>query len=176
MGLSRVSGEASLPEATPGSALAGTFREQWVPLVRLAVMLVDDRGLAEELVQEAFARTQRTGDRLRDPAALPAYLRSTVLNLARSRLRRRRVARRYHPPGDIAAASPEELLVLSEEHREVVAALRRLPERQRECVVLRFYLELSEAEIAAALGISVGSVKSHSHRAIAALAAALEDG
>jgi RNA polymerase sigma-70 factor (sigma-E family) len=154
--------------------LEGLFRAEWTRLVRVAFLLVDDLGLAEDLVQEAFVRTHQAQARIRDADAAPAYLRATTVNLARSRLRRLRLVRRHPPRSDVAAASPEEQVVLSEDHHEVLRALRRLPQRQRECVVLRYYLDLSEKEIATALGISAGSVKSHSHRAITALTTALE--
>jgi RNA polymerase sigma-70 factor (sigma-E family) len=150
------------------------FHDEWLRLVRLAVLLTDDRGTAEELVQEAFLLMHKASGRIRDPKTAPAYLRTTVVNLARSRLRRVRIVRRTAPPLDVAVSSPEDSLVLREDHREVLAALALLPRRQRECVVLRYYLDLSEAEIARTLGISTGSVKSHSHRALAALESTLE--
>jgi RNA polymerase sigma-70 factor (sigma-E family) len=148
------------------------YRAEYRRLVRLACLLLDDRGAGEETVQEAFIRLHRHWARVRDA---PAYLRSTVLNLARSRLRRRLVARRHHPTPRPDAISAEAEALLSEEHRDVIAALRGLPRRQRECLVLRYYLQLSEAEIASTLGISPGSVKSHTHRGLAALASSLED-
>lgn len=143
-------------------------------LVRLAWLLLGDRGSAEDAAQDAFVQLHRSWDRLRDPSAAPAYLRSTVVNLARSRLRRRLVARRHAPVPFPNAASAEEGAAGREDEREVLAVLRALPRRQRECLALRYYLDLSEAEIAATLGISTGSVKSHSHRGMAALASKLE--
>jgi RNA polymerase sigma factor (sigma-70 family) len=97
-----------------------------------------------------------------------------VMNLARSRMRRRIVARRHHsrPAGDAPPA--EEAVLLREDQREVLAALRGLPGRQRECLALRYFHDLSEAEIATALGISTGSVKTHTSRGIAALTKRLE--
>jgi RNA polymerase sigma-70 factor (sigma-E family) len=147
--------------------LVSLYRAEYRRLVRLACLLLDDRGTGEETVQEAFIRLHQHWARVRDA---PAYLRSTVLNLARSRLRRRLVARRHEPAPGPNAASAEAHAVLGEEQREVIAALRRLPRRQRECLVLRYYLDLSEAEIASTLGISAGSVKSHTSRGLAALA------
>lgn len=143
-------------------------------LVRLAWLLIGDQGEAEDVAQDAFVRLHRSWDRLRDPSAAPAYLRSTVVNLARSGLRRRLVARRHPPTPFPNAASAEEGAAGREDEREVLAALRALPRRQRECLALRYYLDLSEADIAATLGISTGSVKSHSHRGLAALASKLE--
>lgn len=153
-------------------ALAALHRVHYVGLVRLACLLVDDPGTAEEVVQEGFVRVHGAWGRIDDPLT---YLRVTVLNLARSRLRRRLVARRRVEPVVRPAASPEEHVVLLADQQEVLDAVRALPRRQRECIVLRYYLDLSEAEIASALGISTGSVKSHSHRGIAALARRLEE-
>jgi RNA polymerase sigma-70 factor (sigma-E family) len=150
------------------------FRDQYRSLVRLACLLLDDRGAGEEVVQDAFVRLHGSADRIRDPASAPAYLRSIVMNLARSRMRRRIVARRHHsrPAGDAPPA--EEAVLLREDQREVLAALRGLPGRQRECLALRYFHDLSEAEIATALGISTGSVKTHTSRGIAALTKRLE--
>ena len=125
---------------------------------------------AEEAVQEAFVRVDR---RL---AGLPvdrhlAYLRQAVLNQARSDLRRRRAAKRQAIAQRAVTESPEEVAIQSDDHRRVLAALDALPARQRECLVLRFYGELSEAEIAAALSISANSVKTHLRRGMHALRA-----
>ncbi|MGH9048743.1 MAG: SigE family RNA polymerase sigma factor [Acidimicrobiia bacterium] len=150
------------------------FREHYLALVRLACLLLDERGAGEEVVQDAFVRLHGTAHRVRDPDAAPAYLRSIVLNLARSRMRRRLVALRRHPRPSPDAAPVEEIAILREDQREVLAALRTLPTRQRECLALRYFGELSEAEIAATLGISPGSVKTHTSRGIAALTSKLE--
>ena len=153
--------------------LRDLYREHRADLVRLAALLVGDE--AEEVVHDAFVRTHVAWDRMRDPERTLSYLRSAVLNGARSRLRHLRVVDRTrlaHPgPGPSAEAT----VMAGEEHRRVIAALRSLPTRQRECLALRYYLELSEAEIAAALGISPGSVKTHVHRGLAALADRLEE-
>lgn len=135
-------------------------------LMRLAVLLVDDRASAEDVVQDAFAGLAAKGGALRDPDAALAYLRKSVVNRSRSALRRRRTARGYAPPRGIEAARPDERAVLAEEHREILAALDRLAPRQREVLVLRYWSGLSEAEIADVLGISRGSVKSTSSRAL----------
>jgi RNA polymerase sigma-70 factor (sigma-E family) len=134
-------------------------------LVRLASLLVDDRASAEDVVQDAFAGLA-AGGRLRDPDAALAYLRKSVVNRSRSALRRRRTARGYAPPRSLEAARPDERAVLAEEHREILAAVDRLAPRQREVLVLRYWSGLSEAEIAEALGISRGAVKSTASRAI----------
>jgi RNA polymerase sigma-70 factor (sigma-E family) len=135
-----------------------------------------DAADAEEVVQDAFVKAHLAWHRLRDPAKAAAYLRSAVLNGARSRLRHLRVVERSdHERREVASTgSVEQEQMDGERHREVIAALRALPDRQRECLALRYYLDLSEAEIAATLGISAGSVKTHVHRGIAALATRLE--
>jgi RNA polymerase sigma-70 factor (sigma-E family) len=156
------------------AALVHLFHTEYRSLVRLACLLLDERAIGEEIAQEAFVRLHRSWSRLRDGTAAPAYLRSTVLNIARSRLRRRLIARRRAAPGERHDVSAEARALISEDQREVLAALRTLPRRQRECLVLRYYLDLSETEIAATLGISTGSVKSHSHRGLKALARKLE--
>ncbi len=156
------------------AALAALFRDHYADLVRLASLLVDDQGAAEEVVQEAFVGLFRRWDRLDDIRAAPAYLRTTVVNLARSRLRRRAVRRRHRPELLPDAPSAELGALARDEERALLAAIGRLPRRQRECLVLRYYLDLGQAESATILGISEGSVKSHTHRGLAALAATLE--
>ncbi|CAM3845960.1 SigE family RNA polymerase sigma factor [Nocardioides zeicaulis] len=144
-----------------------------LPLVRLAVLLVDDLASAEDVVQDAFAALARRPDAVRDPAKALAYLRTAVVNTARSALRRRRTARAYSPPRDLPPPTPEDAAVLAEEHREVIAALQTLAPRQREVLVLRYWSDLSEAEIARTLDISTGTVKSTASRALAALERAM---
>ena len=150
------------------------FREQYGELVGLARLLCDDRGAAEEIVQEAFVRLHLNRWRIRQPDKALAYVRSTVLNLSRGRLRRLQVARR-HESTATRNADPGDETVASDARRHVVDALRQLPTRQRECMVLRYYAGLSEREIAESLGIAAGSVKSHIHRARATLAETLKD-
>jgi RNA polymerase sigma-70 factor (sigma-E family) len=143
-------------------------------LVRLAVLLVDDLQTAEDVVQDAFAAflVRRSG--LDDQDKALAYLRTSVVNGARSKLRRRRTARAYVPPHEVPRDDTAEGAVLADEHREVMAALQQLAPRQREVLVLRYWSELSEAEIAAALGISRGAVKSTASRALDALEKIME--
>jgi RNA polymerase sigma-70 factor (sigma-E family) len=154
--------------------LVALYRAHHRDMVRLAGLLVDDRGSAEEVVQDAFVAMARRGAQgLDDPEA---YLRTAVLNGARSALRRRRVRRRHLRRVDGPAAAPgaDQSVLVDEDARQVLAALDRLSERQREVLVLRYWAELTEAEIASTLGISAGSVKTHAHRGIAALAQILE--
>ncbi len=155
-------------------ALSDLYRQEYRSLVRLATLLLDRTDLAEEVVQEAFIRMDRSWDRVRAPSARPAYLRSIVLNLSRSSMRRRMLARRRRPWPDADAPPAEERAVLREDQREVVEALRTLPGRQRACLVLRYWQDLTESEIADELGISAGSVKSHLHRGMRAMTEKLE--
>ena len=154
------------------------YSEHALGLARLAVIMLGDPGAAEDVVQEAFLGLYRRWPALKDPGRAPAYLRSSVLNGCRTAARRR--SRRNLVDGLQAARpglaeSAEELAMLSEEHREVLTAIRALPARQREALVLRYYLDMSEADTAAAMGISVGTVKSATSRALAALAATLRE-
>jgi RNA polymerase sigma-70 factor (sigma-E family) len=170
---------AAMAPSPPGPAhgwpeLDTLYREHYRSLVKLASLLVDDVGTCEEIVQDAFVAVHRRGPMLRDEAKAPAYLRSAVLNGARSQLRRRQVRRRHLAPVPDPAPPAEHGAIASDEQRRVIAALRSLPDRQRDVLTLRYYLDLSEAEIAQTLGISPGSVKTHAHRGLAALAERLE--
>jgi len=151
------------------SALVELYRSHRLGLLRLAVLLTDDQALAEDVVQDAFLALQRRWHAV-DPAAAAGYLRTSVVNGARSWHRRRRVARRHLQTVVLEDAPPADLAVLlGDEHRQVVEALRTLPRRQREVLVLRYWSDLSEAEIAAVLGVARGTVKSSASRALAAL-------
>jgi len=143
-------------------------------LVRLAVLLVHDTATAEEVVQDSFVAMHAGMHRLRDNGKALSYLRAAVVNRSRSVLRHRVVVDRNasRPAPDMPSAEHGALALL--ERSAVVAALRRLPDRQREAVVLRYYGDLSEAQIAATMGITPGAVKSHTSRAMAALRSVLE--
>lgn len=150
-----------------------------VQLVRAAMLLLGDAGAAEEVVQEAFVQLYRSFDRLRDVQAAGGYLHRTVLNLAHSQLRRQAVAARHAvasvTAGAAATADSADAGALATADRQaVLAAIAALARRQRECIVLRWYLDLSEREIAETLGISGGAVKTHLHRGLSALAERLE--
>jgi RNA polymerase sigma-70 factor (sigma-E family) len=155
------------------SALELLFRTEQRNLLRLATLLLDDRSAAEEVVQDAFVKLQLGWRRLRDPDHAAAWLRSAVLNGARSQLRRRSVRRRRDEVDVRTAASAETAALHGDEQARMLAALRQLPTRQREALVLRYYADLSETEIATAMGVSSGSVKTHAHRGLAALATIL---
>lgn len=151
------------------------FTTEAARLVQLARFFVDDRTAAEDLVQEAFIRLARSSHRIHDEARAAAYLRSIVINLARDHNRRGLVSLRHRPPAVEDEPSAEEHATDRESRREVVAALRALPKRQRDCVALRYYLELPVPEIAETLGLSVNSVKTHLQRGLRAMGAALQD-
>ena len=138
-------------------------------LVRLAVLLVRDQETAEEVVQDSFVAMHRRWRTLRDPGLGLAYLRKTVLNRSRSVLRRRGVEARYVVPAATDLPGADAATLTRERRRVVLDALHQLPERQREVLALRYYLDLDEAAIAEWLGISRGAVKSHASRAAAAL-------
>jgi len=154
------------PDPARARTLADLYRDHRVPMVRLAGLLVDDPGTAEDVVQEAFTGLHRHWSTLRDETAAIGYLRTAVVNGSRSVLRRRRTARDYVMPHQVNARSAESLAMLSAEHQAVVDALGGLPTRQREVLVLRYYGGLSEQEIADATGISKGTVKSTASRAL----------
>ncbi len=154
--------------------LESAYRAQYRSLVRLTSLLIDDTGTCEEVVQDAFVRVWQRGTPLHHSDRLPAYLRSAVLNGARSKLRRRRVRRRHLVVAGSPAPAAEVTALAGDRTRTVLEALRSLSDRQRDVLVLRYYLDLSEAEIAATLGISAGSVKTHAHRGLTALAERLE--
>jgi RNA polymerase sigma-70 factor (sigma-E family) len=152
--------------------LATLFREHHGELVRLAVLMVGDLPTAEDVVHDVYASLHKRWSQLAAPDAVLPYVRAAVLNGCRSVLRRRGIARRVAAVhrDEPRADSAESEAILSEDRREVLAALARLPRRRREVLVLRYYLGLSEAEIAAVLGVSPGTVKSTAARGLAALA------
>jgi RNA polymerase sigma-70 factor (sigma-E family) len=164
----------SLVDAERADELVDLYREHYRSLVRLAYLLLDDLPASEEAVQDAFVKLHQSWSRVTDPAKRVSYLRSIVMNGARSGLRRRVRGRRLVLLKPEPAESAEASALRSENQREVLTALRTLPDRQRDCLVLRYYLDLSEAAIAETLGISAGSVKTHTHRGMAALERALE--
>lgn len=144
------------------------YRAHWHGMVRVALLLVDDVESAKDCVQDAFLGLYRRP--LRNPDAQLAYLHRSVVNAARSMLRRRGTARRHlrNAAAHVAAAADQSVMA-SAEHADLMAALRQLPQRQREVLVLRYWAALTEAEIAATLGIRPGTVKSTASRALTAL-------
>lgn len=166
----RLQGESISVEAE--ELVVRLFRTEGRSLVRLARLFVDDRDAAEDIVQEAFLRLARHAGRIEAADRAPAYLRSIVLNLARDHNRRGLVSLRHHASAgreiDVDADAGDQL-VRSEEHRRVLDAVRGLPARQRDCITLRYFEELSIEGIASTLGVSANSVKTHLKRAMAAL-------
>ncbi len=178
-GLMATAGVAPIP-ATPADTVPGAavdvdlfveamYHEHGPGLVHMVRLFVDDRNAAEDLVQEAFIRLARSAHRIRDERKAAAYLRSIVLNLARDHNRRGLVSLRHRLPLDDQQASTEDVVVLAEDHEQVVEALRTLPRRQRDCLILRYYDELGIDDIAETLDISRNSVKTHLTRGINAL-------
>jgi RNA polymerase sigma factor (sigma-70 family) len=166
--------ESSAAETAGDGALAvaGLFRVRYPEMVRLADLLGADD--PEDIAQEAFARLIRKHGSLRNPDSALAYVRASVCNLTRNRRRHLRVVRLRTPAGRHEESS-EQVAMVREEHREVLAALAGLPPRTREALVLRYWLDLSEREMAEAMGVSPGTVKSHVSRGLAALARTLGD-
>lgn len=156
------------------SALPELYEEHYRSLVRLASFNVDDLETAEEVVQDTFVKLV-SGNYDIESGKEAGYLRSMVLNGARSALRKRQVRRAHTPDAPEAIAPAEDAGVARTEHDRMIAALRRLPEKQAAVLTLRYYLDLSEAEIADTLGVARGSVKSHAHRGLKRLAVLLGD-
>lgn len=150
------------------------YHGEYKSLVRLAVLLVHDVPTAEEVVQDAFEAMHTAWRRLRDSEKALSYLRQAVVNKSRSVLRHRTVVDKNAPKPAPDEPSAEQGALALIERSAVVAALRTLPDRQREAIVLRYYADLSEADIAATMGISRGAVKSHTARAMSALKSILE--
>ncbi len=167
------SSEAADVPRTADEAVRLLYGTHWHQLVRLATLLTRDASVAEELVQDAFVSLHRRWGALADPGAAHGYLRTTVVNNARSALRHRGVEERYRQPGPPEPSGPEERALQAAQDARVMLALRGLPRRQQEVLVLRYYADMSEHEIATTLGMSRGAVKSHAHRGIAALRQAL---
>jgi RNA polymerase sigma-70 factor (sigma-E family) len=171
-----VAGPSRLRAGDAEAAVTALYQVHAVGLIRLAVVMLGERPAAEDVVQDAFCALYRRWEHLADTGKALSYARSSILNGCRSELRRRirNERRAAREPGPADTASAEVVALVGEEHREVLGALLRLPRRQREALVLRFYLDLSEPEIAASMGISPGTVKSTTSRALSALGRLLE--
>jgi RNA polymerase sigma-70 factor (sigma-E family) len=170
-----VAARPALADADPSTAVTVLFHLHARRLVGLARLLVDDLEQAEDLVQEAYLSLYRAWPRLRDPQAAVPYLQAAVVNGGRS-VQRRRYTRLLHPVLPLPdAPAADELAELHGERDRVLALVRRLPPRQRQVLVLRYYLDQDEREIAEVLGISRGSVKQHASRGLRALREGLEE-
>lgn len=165
-------GREELPH-DPDAALRVLYATHWGAMVRLASLLLGSTSAAEEVVQEAFVSTYRRWSRLQDPQAAGGYLRTCVVNGTRSWHRHQQVEVKHRQPGPPEPAGPAEVAAQRSEDAEVMAALRTLSPRQQEVLVLRYYADAGEAEIAELCGISRGAVKSHAHRGLRALRNAL---
>ncbi|MGO8958307.1 MAG: RNA polymerase sigma factor [Streptosporangiaceae bacterium] len=156
-------------------AVTDLFREHHLELVRLALAMTGDLATAEDVVQDAFERLHRGWHRLREPSNGLAYVRSSVLNGCRSVHRRAVVARKHAPELAGTRAAEPDAGSAADDRAELEAALRLLPHRQREVLVLRYYLDLDVAEIAGILRIAPSAVRSTCARGLAALACALRE-
>ncbi|HEX4658175.1 MAG TPA: SigE family RNA polymerase sigma factor [Streptosporangiaceae bacterium] len=170
--------ESAMPELDSGAgaeaAVTALYQASALSLIRLAYIMLGDLPSAEDVVQEAFYGLYRRWDRLKDHSGALYYVRASVLNGCRSVIRRRAVRRRgvtHQPP----AVSAEAVVLSGEEREEVIRALTRLPHRQREVLVLRFYSELSDEEIALVMGIGQSTVRSAAYRALETLGRALTE-
>ena len=168
------------PRPRAAEGVTALYAAHSLGLIRLGFVMLGDRGAAEDVVQDAFLGLYRNWDRLNDPANALTYVRSSVLNGCRAALRkqargdrrdRAAAARDGRAPFD----STEAAVLLSEEHQEVLVAVRKLADRQREALMLRYYLGLSTDETAQVMGISTGTVKSAISRAIATLGRTLRE-
>jgi RNA polymerase sigma-70 factor (sigma-E family) len=176
----RVVGGVAAVDTEPDAAdvtvdmLTETYRAHYASLLKLAALLLDDTASCEDVVQEAFIRVHGARSRVRDPEKTLAYLRQTVVNLSRSTLRRRLVGMRLAPKPMPDMASAEEGAYDLLEKDALIQALKGIQRRQREVLVLRYFSDMTEAQVAQALGISVGSVKAYSSRGIEALRVRME--
>lgn len=162
--------QAADASASPADALLRVlYDDHWSAMVRLATLLLGSSDQAEEIVQDAYVGIYRRLDRFAEASDAAAYLRSSVVNGCRSAHRHRKVVVKYRQPAPPEPAGPSEIAEQHESDAQVMAAIRSLPRRQQEVLVLRYYADASEAEIADSLDISRGAVKSHTHRAIKAL-------
>ncbi|WP_078992948.1 SigE family RNA polymerase sigma factor [Streptomyces sp. MMG1121] len=178
----RIPGQRDGSEEAAADAVAGTtvdhltetYRAHYRSLLGLAALLLDDTASCEDVVQEAFIRVHSARKRVRDPEKTLAYLRQTVVNLSRSTLRRRILGLKLlsKPMPDMASA--EEGAYDQLERRDLIKAMKGLQRRQREVLVLRYFADMTEAQVAESLGISLGSVKAYGSRGIAALRVAME--
>ncbi|WP_344320916.1 SigE family RNA polymerase sigma factor [Streptomyces macrosporus] len=166
--------DGAMAAGTTVDHLTETYRAHYRSLLGLAALLLDDTASCEDVVQEAFIRVHSARSRVREPEKTLAYLRQTVVNLSRSTLRRRILGLKLlsKPMPDMASA--EEGAYARIEQDELKRALRKLQRRQREVLVLRYFADMTEAQVAETLGISLGSVKAYGSRGIAALRVAME--
>jgi RNA polymerase sigma-70 factor (sigma-E family) len=159
--------------ADPDAAITALFDGHYTRMLRVAVVLLGDRAAAEDVVQDAFLGLHSGWHRIRNKSEAVGYLHRSVVNGARSRLRRTLVAIRLRPPRQPDMISAEEAALAALVSGPLLAAMRALPRREREAVLFRHYLDLSEQQTAVALGLRPGSVKAYSSRGLAKLRVAL---
>jgi len=168
-------GQPGAPGPQAGELVARLYQAHALTLVRMARLLLRDQPSAEDVVQDAFLGLYRALPRLSDPEDILPYLRAAVINRSRSVLRSRQRALLRRVQHEPPASSAESAALIDEDRQAVLAAVTRLPRRAREVLVLRYYLDLSDQEIAAALGVSRGTVSSTASRGLAALARDLKE-
>ncbi|MFE6226761.1 MULTISPECIES: SigE family RNA polymerase sigma factor [unclassified Streptomyces] len=176
-GVSGIPAPRTAADAATGTTvdhLTETYRAHYRSLLGLAALLLDDTASCEDVVQEAFIRVHSARRRVREPEKTLAYLRQTVVNLSRSALRRRILGLKLlsKPMPDMASA--EEGAYDQLERDALIKAMKGLQRRQREVLVLRYFADMTEAQVAETLGISLGSVKAYGSRGIAALRVVME--
>ena len=159
----------------PEAAITALFDGHYTRMLRVAVVLLGDRAAAEDVVQDAFLALHSGWDRIQNKPEAVGYLHRSVVNTARSRLRRRAVAIRLRPPRQPDVASAEDSALAALVSGPLLSAMRALPRREREAVLFRHYLDLSEQQTADALGLRPGSVKGYASRGLAKLRTALTD-
>jgi RNA polymerase sigma-70 factor (sigma-E family) len=167
------------PGEDAASAVTGLYRAHALGMIRIALLMLGDRGAAEDVVQDAFLGVYRRWQGLNEPEKAEAYLRSAVFNGCRDALRRQSRRRRQDWVAAVDLGEPpsaEAVALISEDRRRLLAGVRLLPVRQREALVCRFYLELSEKETARAMDVSRGTVKSTTSRAVTALGRMFREG
>ncbi|MGW6691435.1 SigE family RNA polymerase sigma factor [Streptomyces sp. NPDC054961] len=167
-------GAAEVVAGTTVDHLTETYQAHYRSLLGLAALLLDDTASCEDVVQEAFIRVHSARSRVRDREKTLAYLRQTVVNLSRSALRRRILGLKLlsKPMPDMASAEEGAYDLL--ERDDLIKSMRGLQRRQREVLVLRYFADMTEVQVADTLGISLGSVKAYGSRGIAALRVAME--
>ncbi|MFE7457410.1 SigE family RNA polymerase sigma factor [Kitasatospora albolonga] len=170
----RGSADETVAAGTTVDHLTETYRAHYRSLLGLAALLLDDTASCEDVVQEAFIRVHSARNRVREPEKTLAYLRQTVVNLSRSALRRRILGLKLlsKPMPDMASA--EEGAYDQLERDALIKAMKGLQRRQREVLVLRYFADMTEAQVAETLGVSLGSVKAYGSRGIAALRVVME--
>lgn len=169
----RESTDDAMAVGTTVDHLTETYRAHYRSLLGLAALLLDDPASCEDVVQEAFIRVHSARRRVRDPQKTLAYLRQTVVNLSRSTLRRRILGMKLLTKSMPNVASAEECAYDQLERDDLIRAMRGLQRRQREVLVLRYFADMTEAQVAKTLGLSLGSVKAYGSRGIAALRVAM---